>query len=96
MPQQPSNENYSPLALIATLCAALLLFAVFFVGFLVAPLAILVVFYVGFAASDRSKRASGASYAPVEPKPRPEPAPRVETAEARLAREAAARRARGS
>lgn len=69
MPPHPHTENYSPLALIATLLFALLLFALFFIGFLVAPLAILVIFYIFFAASDRSKRASGTGFVAEEPEP---------------------------
>ncbi len=66
MPPHPHTEDYSPLALIATLLVALLLFALFFIGFLVAPLAILVLFYIFFAASDRSKRASGTGFLAAE------------------------------
>jgi hypothetical protein len=52
-----SRDNYQPLALIAVILCALILFSLFFLTFLVAPLAILTLFYVGFAASDRAKRA---------------------------------------
>lgn len=77
MPPHPHTENYSPVALIATLLFALVLFALFFIGFLVAPLAILIIFYIFFAASDRSKRASGTGFVaeeeeePVVVEPRP-------------------------
>jgi hypothetical protein len=57
MPEQPTNEQYSPLALLGVVLASLLLFAVFFLGFLVAPLAVLLLFYVGFSAVDRSRKA---------------------------------------
>jgi hypothetical protein len=56
MPDGRPPEPYQPLALLAVILGALLLFALFFIGFLVAPLAILLLFYVGFAASDRAKR----------------------------------------
>lgn len=67
MPPHPHTEDYSPLALIATLLLALLFFALFFIGFLVAPLAILVLFYIFFAASDRSRRASGTGFVAEKP-----------------------------
>lgn len=70
MPPERQPEKYNPLALITIVLASLLLFAVFFIGFLVAPLAILTIFYVGFAASDRSKQRNGGG-APPEPDPDP-------------------------
>jgi hypothetical protein len=63
------KERYSPLAAIAVVLAALVLFSVFFLGFLVAPLAILLLFYVGFAASDRSKKNSGGKAPQAQPTP---------------------------
>jgi hypothetical protein len=57
--EQPTNEQYSALALIGVILAALTLFAVFFIGFLVAPLAILLVFYVAFSAMDRRGKGGG-------------------------------------
>ena len=88
---EPQQEKYQPLALIAVVLAALLLFALFFLGFLVAPLAILTIFYVGFAASDRSKRSNDSAPPPAaEPVVVPEPAYGPED---RLAQDAAARRA---
>ncbi|WP_354699413.1 hypothetical protein DSM112329_05129 [Paraconexibacter sp. AEG42_29] len=91
MPEQPTNEQYNPLALFAIVIGALLLFAVFFIGFLVAPLAILLVFYVVYSAMDRSKK-SGGGHAPAEAEEEyDDEVP--DTAADRLAREAAQRRA---
>lgn len=92
MPDQQQDEQYQPLALIGVVLVALLLFAAFFLAFLVAPLAILAIFYILFAASDRSKRAGGG--------PPPSPGQQVDPAVAeearlnqeRLEREAARRR----
>lgn len=92
MPEQPTNEQYNPLALFAIVIGALLLFAVFFIGFLVAPLAILLVFYVVFSAMDRSKKGGGGGHAaPEAVEEYEEDVP--DTAADRLAREAAQRRA---
>lgn len=92
MPEQPSNEQYSPLALLGVVLASLLLFAVFFLGFLVAPLAVLLVFYVGFSAMDRSRKGPKSKDADADAGPeRDEDA--LPSAEERLAREAALRRA---
>lgn len=90
MPEQPTNEQYNPLALFAIVIGALLLFAVFFIGFLVAPLAILLVFYVVFSASDRSKKGGGGGHAAEEGEDFDDGT--TETAADRLAREAAQRR----
>ena len=95
-PEQQQPEKYNPLALITVVLASLLLFSVFFLGFLVAPLAVLTIFYVIFAASDRSKQRGNK-----EPEPEPEPVYDEQayyyddqlTAEERLAAEAAQRRA---
>lgn len=100
-PDQQQPEKYSPLALITVVLASLLLFSVFFLGFLVAPLLILTVFYVGFAASDRSKQRSSSSKAEDPPPPeyvQYDEGPYVYdeaqlTAEERLAIEQAQRRA---
>ncbi|MTD46127.1 hypothetical protein GKE82_18010 [Conexibacter sp. W3-3-2] len=91
MPDQQQEEKYRPLALIAVVIAALLLFAVFFLAFLVAPLAILALFYILFAASDRSKRAGSGP----PPTPGTPTDPAVEEArlnQERLDREASSRR----
>ncbi len=69
MPDGRPPERYQPMALVGVILGALLLFAVFFIGFLVAPLAILLLFYVGFAASDRGKRSSGGGAAPAPAAP---------------------------
>ncbi len=89
MPEQPSNEQYSPLALLGVVLASLLLFAAFFLGFLVAPMAVLLLFYVAFSAVDRSRR---------QPKRGVADAPRdgatgAVSAEERLAHESTLRRA---
>lgn len=92
MPEQPTNEQYQPLALLAVVLAALVLFAVFFIGFLVAPLAILLLFYVGFSALDRSRKSGGGGHAaPAEVADAEQGY--QDTAADRLAREAAQRRA---
>ncbi|MCW3013366.1 MAG: hypothetical protein JWO02_458 [Solirubrobacterales bacterium] len=64
MPEEPTDERYRPLALLAVVLGSLLLFAVFFLGFLVAPLGVLLLFYVGFSAVDRSRRSRGDRQAP--------------------------------
>jgi hypothetical protein len=48
--------RYRPLGLLTATLVVLLIFAIFFLPFLVLPLAILVVFYIGFAAWDRARR----------------------------------------
>lgn len=88
MPEQPTDEQYRPLALVAVTLGALALFSVFFIGFLVAPLAILLVFYVVFSAVDRSRKGSGGH----APAPAEQPVP-AESAADILASEAAGRRA---
>lgn len=92
MPEQPTNEQYQPLALLAVVLGALLMFAVFFIGFLVAPLAILLLFYVGFSALDRSRKNGGGGHAAPSEVADAEQSYQ-ETAADRLAREAASRRA---
>lgn len=101
-PDEQPPEKYNPLALITVVLASLLLFSVFFLGFLVAPLAILTIFYVGFAASDRSKqRGGGGGDEPLEDELPPEAYDEQAyyydesqlTAEERLAIEQAQRRA---
>jgi hypothetical protein len=90
MPEQPSDEHYQPLAVLAVVLGALLLFAAFFIGFIVAPLAILLVFYVVFSAVDRSRKGSGGHEGPALDVP---PGTPPESAADLLAREAATRRA---
>lgn len=93
MPEQPTNEQYQPLALLAVVLGALLMFAVFFIGFLVAPLAILLLFYVGFSALDRSRKNGGGGHPAPAEVAEAEEQYAAETAADRLAREAGARRA---
>jgi hypothetical protein len=94
MPEQPTNEQYQPLALLAVVLGSLLLFAVFFLGFLVAPLAILLLFYVGFSAVDRSRKSGGGGHQASGDSDASDVEHRYEdSAEERLAREAAQRRA---
>jgi hypothetical protein len=90
MPEQPTDEHYQPLAVLAVVLGALLLFAVFFIGFIVAPLAILLVFYVVFSAVDRSRKGSGGHEGVAVAQVAGAPA---ESAADLLAREAATRRA---
>jgi len=54
--QGAADQHYSPLALIGVVLLSLLMFALFFISFLVAPLAVLVLFYVGYSATDRGKK----------------------------------------
>ncbi len=93
MPEQPTNEQYSPLALLGVVLAALLLFAVFFLGFLVAPMAVLLLFYVGFSAVDRSRKAPKRDEEAAPGEFEDEADARVRSAEERLAHEATLRRA---
>lgn len=92
MPDQPENEHYSPLALLGVVLASLLLFAVFFLGFLVAPLAVLLLFYVGFSAMDRSRKRPKAKDGDEAPGLDADEDERP-SADERLAREATLRRA---
>jgi xanthine/uracil permease len=54
--RSPGRRRYQPLGLLTAVLLVVLIFAIFFLPFLVLPLAILVVFYIGFAASDRARR----------------------------------------
>jgi hypothetical protein len=92
MPDQPSNEQYSPFALLGVVLASLLLFAVFFLGFLVAPLAVLLLFFVGFSAMDRSRRRTKSKDSDDEPGLHGD-GDAIPSADERLAREATLRRA---
>jgi hypothetical protein len=94
MPEQPTDEQYQPLALLAVVLGSLLLFAVFFLGFLVAPLAVLLLFYVGFSAVDRSRKSGrGGHQAPGDDAASDVEHAYEDGAEVRLARESAQRRA---
>ncbi len=93
MPEQPTNEQYSPLALLGVVLASLLLFAVFFLGFLVAPMAVLLLFYVGFSAVDRSRKRPKRDADAVPGEDDEDGARHVQSAEERLAHESTLRRA---